>query len=174
MIEGFTLYSEKEKRFLEQRSLNDPYVLIDAWFFDGFHYEHRDRERRGLSGAHIRVVTGEITVESSWGDLHFFDGDKILIVDVAACVASANSNRRILALDPMDAFTIVLLHELSHWAEENYRPDREHSNIWNPFIASIIKQPKRRLTFLKNIFWMGVGVLLAQVIWYWLSQVSPW
>ena len=148
--------------------MNDPYVLIDAWFFDGFGYEHGPRVRSGVSGTHIRVKKGEITIESSWGDLHFFEGDKILIVDVAACVALNRSNRRILALGPIDSFTTVLLHELSHWAEENYRPDSDHSKIWNPFLASIIKQTKWRLRLLETIFWVGVG-LLAQVIWYWLT-----
>ncbi|MBA7609863.1 hypothetical protein ES703_17058 [subsurface metagenome] len=142
--------------------MNDPYVLIDAWSFDGFSYEHRDRVRRGLSGTNIRVITGEVIVESSWGVLHLFDGDKILIVDVAACVALNRSNRRILALGPMDAFTTVLLHELSHWAEENYRPDSDHSKIWNPFLASIIMRTKERLGFfdtMKQCFRkMGVQV----------------
>lgn len=126
--------------------MNDPYVLIDAWSFDGFGYKHKGRERQGLAGTNIRVIKGELTIESSWGDLNFFDGDKILIVDVAACVALANSKRRILALDPIDSFTTVLLHELSHWAEEKYSPEREHSK-WNPFLASLIKRMKERRGF---------------------------
>jgi len=123
--------------------MSDPYILIDAWFFDGFDYKNGDVERCGLSGSSIRVKKGELTIESSWGDLDFCEGDKIVIVDIAASIASKHSNRRILKLGPIEATTLTLLHELSHWAEEQYRPDREHSQTWNPFLASIDKQMER-------------------------------
>lgn len=121
---------------------DDPYIIIDAWDFHGFSIQKTDLDivKSGLMGTHIRIrEKGELEVETSWGIEKFFGGDKLVAVDVASIV----SHLRKLSKNPLnddskaiicaDLITSVLIHELSHWAEEIYRPDREHSKRWDSF-----------------------------------------
>jgi hypothetical protein len=120
----------------------NPYIIIDTWDFDGFSIQKTDTNtlKSGLMGVNIRIrEKGELEVETSWGIEKFLGGDNLIIIDIAAIVSHLNKiiknplsddNKVIICVDLISS---VLMHELSHWAEEVYRPDRGHSKKWDSF-----------------------------------------
>ena len=111
----------------------NPYIIIDAWDFEGFSSDCGGKILNGLIGDHVRVKEkGWLNVETSWGLRKFKPGDRIVILDVAAAVSEGGN--------PIHELNMKFLHELCHWAEDVHRPGREHGQIWNAFLNSLLKE----------------------------------
>lgn len=127
--------------------VDDPYIIIDAWDWGGFSIEKTDSGtlKSGLMGVNVRIKEkGKLEVETSWGIETFSGGDKLIALDVATIVShlkkmgkekvNDDSKARICC----DLISTVLTHELSHWAEEHYRPGRAHGFVWDRFYFEFV------------------------------------
>lgn len=122
------------------KSKLDPYIIIDAWSFEGISVVTESFERHGMHGVTLKIKgKGNIEVETSWGIEEFSNGDRVVIVDIASCIDVNRLENKIFNISPIEAIVKTFLHEISHWAEDVYRPDREPSRTWNPFLISIIR-----------------------------------
>jgi len=114
----------------------NPYIIIDAWDFDGFASDCNGVYQQGLIGNNLRVKeNGWLKVETSWGIEEFFPGDKIVILDIAASISEGKN--------PIDEINLHFLHEISHWAEEVHRPGKKHGPIWSAFLRSLLEANKK-------------------------------
>lgn len=137
---GFGYLSYRIKIKIKKYKEFNPHIIIDAWDFNGFDSESFGNEETltDLIGMNIRVKErGYLEVDTSWGLKKFYEGDRIIIIDIASCIGSTIYEK--CMMDPVKTINFIFLHELCHWAEGVHRSGVEHSKKWTPFLLSLLK-----------------------------------
>jgi len=95
--------------------MRSPIIIQDAPGFEGFYYNGDHFPRIGTFFKLKK--TGWLEIPSSWGILRFEDGAEVITINVAAMLVSRRVQTGELSL--IESLTYILLHELTHWANDN-------------------------------------------------------